>query len=152
MEEYGQRWGLILYRIHVPASAFDKEAVLEFGAPIHDFATVYVDGQLAGKLDRSSMKDAKAMGLQLPRLNKAKGEGGLLSVWWQRHQTESGPEELASRNSSMVCPRAHYTVAAGLARPQQTDGGDCLCLQAGERRSGWTSWWRPLATKTLAAT
>ena len=46
-------WGLILYRTWVPASALDQEAELDLGAPAHDYASVLVDGELAGRMNRS---------------------------------------------------------------------------------------------------
>ena len=46
-------WGLILYRSWVPASALDQEAELDLGAPAHDYASVLVDGELAGRMNRS---------------------------------------------------------------------------------------------------
>jgi beta-galactosidase len=60
MEEFGQRWGAILYRTRVPAAALaaganngsNGGAALDLGAPVHDYAHILVDGALAGRLER----------------------------------------------------------------------------------------------------
>lgn len=49
MEEYGQGFGSILYRTKLPATS--APALLTVNDP-HDFAQVYIDGKLVGKLDR----------------------------------------------------------------------------------------------------
>ena len=48
MESYGQNYGYILYRTQLPAPIHGGLVVKD----VHDFATVYVDGKLAGTLDR----------------------------------------------------------------------------------------------------
>jgi hypothetical protein len=70
MEEYGQRWGLILYRTRLPAKALEKDGALDLGGAPHDYATVFVDGELAGRLDRSE----PATNLTL-RARHAQGKG-----------------------------------------------------------------------------
>ncbi|PSC67692.1 Beta-galactosidase 17 [Micractinium conductrix] len=68
MEEYGQRWGLILYRTHLKPGALDQEGKLDLGGRPGDYASVFIAGQLAGRLDRSQPETA----LTLP----AQGHGG----------------------------------------------------------------------------
>lgn len=41
----------------MPVSALDKGATLDVGTPVHDFASVFLDGQLAGRMERSSQGD-----------------------------------------------------------------------------------------------
>jgi len=54
MEEYGQRWGLILYRTTIPAAALQNGAAeLDLGAVVHDYASVYIGGQMAGRMQRT---------------------------------------------------------------------------------------------------
>ena len=50
---YPPSWGLILYRHLLPASALERDGALDLGGPPHDYASVFVEGQLAGRLDRS---------------------------------------------------------------------------------------------------
>ncbi|KAI7843402.1 hypothetical protein COHA_003000 [Chlorella ohadii] len=77
MEEYGQRWGLILYRTQLPAKALDKDGALDLGSVPHDYATVFVDGELAGRLDRSE----PATNLTLPaRHTQGKGKGNHIQL------------------------------------------------------------------------
>ena len=47
MEDLGQAYGYILYRTRLPAAG--GELVID---GLHDYARVYVDGRLAGALDR----------------------------------------------------------------------------------------------------
>ena len=70
-------WGLILYRTWVPASALDQEAELDLGAPAHDYASVLVDGQLAGRMDRSR----PGTSLTLPARRAGKCVGRLAGLW-----------------------------------------------------------------------
>jgi beta-galactosidase len=54
MEEMGQRWGLVLYRTSVPAKFLSTEgSLLDVGAPVHDYATVFLGGSTVGRLQRS---------------------------------------------------------------------------------------------------
>ncbi|KAL4450728.1 hypothetical protein ABPG77_001084 [Micractinium sp. CCAP 211/92] len=57
MEEYGQSSGLILYRTRLPPGSLDEGATLDLGAPVHDYASVFVQGRLVGRLDRSQPGD-----------------------------------------------------------------------------------------------
>jgi beta-galactosidase len=49
MEQAGQAYGYILYRTQLPNAVSAAPLVLD---PVHDYAQVYLDGQLAGTLDR----------------------------------------------------------------------------------------------------
>jgi beta-galactosidase len=49
MEQADQAYGYILYRTLLPEAVSDAPLVLD---PVHDFARVYLDGKLAGTLDR----------------------------------------------------------------------------------------------------
>jgi beta-galactosidase len=49
MEQANQAYGYILYRTLLPEAVTDAALVLD---PVHDFAQVYLDGKLAGTLDR----------------------------------------------------------------------------------------------------
>ncbi len=62
-------WALILYRTHVPARFLEKGVTLDVGTPVHYFASVYVDGQLVGRMERSSLTNQLTLAA-LP------GEGG----------------------------------------------------------------------------
>lgn len=70
MEMYDQGWGSILYSCELPA--LSAPTILRI-ADVHDFAMVYVDGQLMGKLYRGNGDEA----LQLPALPK----GGRLEIF-----------------------------------------------------------------------
>jgi len=48
MEAFGQNFGYILYRTHLPATVHGDLYIKD----VHDFATVYVDGKLVGTMDR----------------------------------------------------------------------------------------------------
>ena len=50
MEDLGQAYGYILYRTKIPADT-SKDATLHFDA-LHSYARVYLDGELAGVIDR----------------------------------------------------------------------------------------------------
>ncbi|KAL6780686.1 hypothetical protein ACKKBF_B12155 [Auxenochlorella protothecoides x Auxenochlorella symbiontica] len=54
MEEYAQRSGLILYRHIIPRKQLSKSSELDLGASPHDYATVYLDGQVSGRMHRGS--------------------------------------------------------------------------------------------------
>jgi beta-galactosidase len=49
MEQVNQAYGYILYRTQLPAAVDNQPLVL---AAVHDYAQVYLDGRLAGTLDR----------------------------------------------------------------------------------------------------
>ena len=49
MEQVDQAFGYILYRTQLAAAVNEEPLVLD---PVHDFALVYLDGELAGTLDR----------------------------------------------------------------------------------------------------
>lgn len=49
MEQVGQDYGYILYTTQIPTAVTAQPLVLD---PVHDYAQVYVDGVLAGTLDR----------------------------------------------------------------------------------------------------
>ncbi|KAL4433782.1 hypothetical protein ABPG75_000223 [Micractinium tetrahymenae] len=73
MEEYGQSGGLILYRTQLPPGSLDREATLDLGAPVHDYASVLVGGRLAGRLDRSQPGGTT---LRLPAQRREGSSGG----------------------------------------------------------------------------
>ncbi|KAK9787022.1 hypothetical protein WJX73_010761 [Symbiochloris irregularis] len=52
MELCGQGGGLIAYRTQLSAGALHAGANLSLGAPVHDFATVLVNGRSMGRLER----------------------------------------------------------------------------------------------------
>lgn len=68
-------WGLILYRTRLPAAALHAGGTLDLGAPVHDYASVLVDGRLAGRLDRSQLGGSR---LQVAPHQPGKGSP------WQR--------------------------------------------------------------------
>lgn len=49
MENFNQGWGRILYRTTLPASASKQKLII---TELHDWATVFINGQQIGKLDR----------------------------------------------------------------------------------------------------
>jgi len=49
MEEFNQAWGRILYRTKLPASASKQKTII---TEVHDWATVFINEKLIGKLDR----------------------------------------------------------------------------------------------------
>ena len=53
MEEYGQMWGLILYRVLCSIDPSQSEHVLDVGSPPHDMAQIFVDGTFVGTIDRN---------------------------------------------------------------------------------------------------
>ncbi|KAK9828756.1 hypothetical protein WJX72_001937 [[Myrmecia] bisecta] len=57
MEDYGQGQGLILYRTSIPAALLTSNAVLNLGGPVHDYATVLLDGKAVGRLSRNNHKN-----------------------------------------------------------------------------------------------
>jgi len=54
MEMYGQNAGFILYRTHLTGHKKGKLRITD----LHDYATVFVDGKYAGKLDRSKAENS----------------------------------------------------------------------------------------------
>ena len=50
MEQFDQGWGTILYRTTLPADV--KEGTVLLVDEPHDWAQVYLNGQLLGRLDR----------------------------------------------------------------------------------------------------
>ncbi|MCD7935690.1 MAG: beta-galactosidase [Tannerellaceae bacterium] len=75
MEQYNQGWGSILYRTKLPAV---KAGTTLYITEVHDWAQVYVNGKLIGRLDRrrdqNSIKlPASAAGAQLDILVEAMG-------------------------------------------------------------------------------
>jgi beta-galactosidase len=63
MEYFGQSFGYILYRTVLHKAPPGELAVDE----VHDFARIYLDGELAGTIDR---RDSVHSGLQLPAINE----------------------------------------------------------------------------------
>jgi len=57
MEYYGQNWGLILYRTQLQAPQENCDLLVD---GLADRASVFVDGQLKGRLDRNDPYDTKA--------------------------------------------------------------------------------------------
>lgn len=53
-ERYGQAFGFALYRTTLPAEAIQADSGLEAGG-VHDYATVFVDGQYVGGISRARM-------------------------------------------------------------------------------------------------
>lgn len=49
MEDLDQGWGRILYRTQLKASKIQQQLLID---EVHDWATVFIDGKLIGKLDR----------------------------------------------------------------------------------------------------
>ncbi|OQP56908.1 beta-galactosidase [Niastella vici] len=49
MEYFNQGWGQILYRTQLPASTVKHKLVIR---EVHDWATVFINGKVVGKLDR----------------------------------------------------------------------------------------------------
>eukprot|EP00887_Chlorella_sp_A99_P001001 scaffold5.g1001.t1 len=83
MEEYGQRWGLMLYRAWVPAAALAGPVVtLDVGRPIHDYASIYVEGRLVLRTGRGAYglaggnSPAGATRLRLPTRPLRAGSSG----------------------------------------------------------------------------
>ncbi len=75
MEEFDQAWGRILYRTKLPASTNKQKLVI---TEVHDWAAVFINGKLMGKLDRrrgdNSLEiPAVANGSQLDILVEATG-------------------------------------------------------------------------------
>ncbi len=75
MEQFNQGWGTILYRTTLPAT---EAGTTLYITEVHDWAQVYVNGQLIGRLDRrrgeNSLKlPACAAGSQLDILVEAMG-------------------------------------------------------------------------------
>ncbi len=64
MESYGQNQGFILYRTRLLGHRGGKLAVTD----LHDYATVFVDGRLAGAIDRTK---GEATGLEIPKAEPA---------------------------------------------------------------------------------
>jgi beta-galactosidase len=74
MEEYGQRWGLIIYRHRLAASLLvEGEGLLDLGLDVHDYATVLVNGAQVGTLERSGPAQ-----IVLPAASA--GEGGDITL------------------------------------------------------------------------
>lgn len=63
MESLDQGWGQLLYRTTIPASASNRKLTI---TDVHDFAVVYVDKKLIGKLDRRNAENT----IVLPPANK----------------------------------------------------------------------------------
>ncbi|WP_245817786.1 glycoside hydrolase family 35 protein [Granulicella rosea] len=57
MEEIGQSYGYLLYRTSLPSATHGTLALEE----LHDYAQVYVDGKLAGTLDRREKRNTLAL-------------------------------------------------------------------------------------------
>ncbi|CAL8467305.1 g6842 [Coccomyxa elongata] len=53
MEEYGLSGGLIVYRTSIPAAEMTSSALLDVAHPVHDAATVLLDGVSVGRLSRN---------------------------------------------------------------------------------------------------
>ena len=49
MEFFNQGWGSIIYRKQIPASKVKQKLIIK---DVHDWATVFVNGKIVGKLDR----------------------------------------------------------------------------------------------------
>jgi len=49
MEYFNQGWGSIIYRKQIPASKTKQKLIIK---DVHDWATVYINGKIVGKLDR----------------------------------------------------------------------------------------------------
>jgi beta-galactosidase len=62
MEAIGQSYGYILYRAHLPAAVAGDLVLTE----LHDYAQVYLDGKLAGTLDRRLKQSALAITTTAP--------------------------------------------------------------------------------------
>jgi beta-galactosidase len=72
-------WGLILYRTQLPATALSQGATLDLGAPVHDYASVLVDGHMVGRLDRSEPSNV-TMVLPVKAAGKSTGEPARLCM------------------------------------------------------------------------
>ncbi|MFT3753370.1 MAG: beta-galactosidase [Paludibacter sp.] len=49
MEYFNQGWGSIIYRKQIPASKIKQKLIIK---DVHDWATVFINGKVVGKLDR----------------------------------------------------------------------------------------------------
>jgi len=54
MEEHDQGHGMVLYSTKIRAKELEGGGTLDFGAPVHDYAHVYLNGDLVDTLSRSS--------------------------------------------------------------------------------------------------
>ena len=63
MEKFDQGWGRILYRTKLPASATKQKIVI---TELHDWATVFINGKVIGKLDRRKGENT----IEIPALSK----------------------------------------------------------------------------------
>jgi beta-galactosidase len=64
MEQFDQAYGYILYRYHLPASASGTLAIDE----LHDYARVFLNGKLAGTLDRRDKQSTLSISTAVPTL------------------------------------------------------------------------------------
>jgi beta-galactosidase len=64
MEQFDQAYGYILYRYHLPAPTSGTLAIDE----LHDYAQIYLNGKLAGTLDRRSHQSSLPISSAVPAL------------------------------------------------------------------------------------
>jgi len=64
MEQFDQAYGYILYRYHLPAPVSGNLAINE----LHDYARVFLNGKLAGTLDRRNGQSSLAISSRVPAL------------------------------------------------------------------------------------
>jgi len=85
MEQLGQAYGYILYRKQLTEPLNAASLVLE---PVHDFAQVYLDGVLAGTLDRHYNQTTISLTTTKPAQLDilVENTGRLNSTKWMRHE------------------------------------------------------------------
>jgi beta-galactosidase len=85
MEQAGQAYGYILYRTQVAEPLIAAPLVLD---PVHDFAQIYLDGVLAGTLDRHYNQTTVTLSTTKPaRLDiLVENTGRLNSTKWMRQE------------------------------------------------------------------
>jgi beta-galactosidase len=64
MEQFDQAYGYILYRYHLPASSSGTLAIDE----LHDYARIFLNGKLAGTLDRRNRQSSLNISTTIPTL------------------------------------------------------------------------------------
>lgn len=83
MEDYGQKWGIIVYRTRVSLDQMfglggSDDGYLDVGLPVHDYATVLLNGTAVGTLERSGSSGLKINRSRVASMTTEQGEQGAI--------------------------------------------------------------------------
>ena len=118
--------GLILYRTWLPEGALSgKDGHLDLGAPVHDYASIYLGGRLVGRLDRSDGSHVLTLPAQHPGTQQGRVTCAWLTVTTRLRAPPPPPSRLLAADQAASCLQLEILVEAFGHQNFGCDTGGC---------------------------